>query len=206
MRMVGKRRPSSSMRSASSGSRAVSTKSVQRRAASASASSALAWSSTIRNFWSARSSDSSPVSAAPAAVRRSPPRRCEGGVVSRPRTRPVPDPGPHLDPVLEAVGPRLRDRESQAEALSAKSTRGVVDLGDRLEDRLPKLRRDPDPGIPDLDAQLRARAPAAEEDTATAALLRRASCSAPRSPGNSAPPAPASRADRCARPRGPARP
>ncbi len=63
------------------------------------------------------------------------------------------------------LGQALHDGETEAEALAALARR-IVELMELLENRLKLLFGDADAGVPDLDAQLVAAPPAAEQDLA----------------------------------------
>src|SRR5579859_2504410 len=74
--------------------------------------------------------------------------------------------GVHVDRMAEQVGQTLNDRKTKAEATRALAGR-IVELVELLEDRLNLLFGDADAGVPYLDAQLVAPAPAAEQDLAS---------------------------------------
>ena len=67
--------------------------------------------------------------------------------------------------MAQQVCQALHDGETEAEALAALARR-IVELMELLENRLKLFFGNADPGIPDLDAQLVAAPPAAEQDLA----------------------------------------
>src|SRR5208282_3594721 len=71
--------------------------------------------------------------------------------------------GSDIDSVAQQVCQALHDGETEAEALTALARR-IVELMELLENRLKLFFGNADPGIPDLDAQLVAAPPAAEQD------------------------------------------
>ena len=73
--------------------------------------------------------------------------------------------GTDIDSEAHQVRQALHDGEAEAETLAALA-RWIVELMELLENRLKLLFGNADPGIPDLDAQLVAAPPAAEQDLA----------------------------------------
>src|SRR6185295_18447326 len=77
-----------------------------------------------------------------------------------------------VDVVAEQVGEAQHNGESQAEAL-ASLARGIVELMELPEDRLKLQLGNTWAGVPDLDAELVAAAPAAKQDLALAGVFHR---------------------------------
>ena len=71
--------------------------------------------------------------------------------------------GTDIDSVAQQVCQALDDGETEAEALAALPSR-IIELMELLKNRLKLFFGNADPGIPDLDAQLVAAPPAAEQD------------------------------------------
>ncbi len=80
--------------------------------------------------------------------------------------------GTDIDSVAQQVRQALHDGETEAEALAALARR-IVELMELLENRLKLFLGNADPGIPDLDAQLVAAPPAAEQDLAFIGVFHR---------------------------------
>src|ERR1700722_11251888 len=70
--------------------------------------------------------------------------------------------GPDVDGMPQQIGKTLYDRETEADALAALASR-VVELMEFLEDRRKLIRRNADTGVPHLDAQRVAAAPAPDQ-------------------------------------------
>ncbi|HWW52044.1 MAG TPA: hypothetical protein VN044_09960, partial [Verrucomicrobiae bacterium] len=72
--------------------------------------------------------------------------------------------------MAEQVGQTLDDGKAETEATHALASR-IVELVELFEDRLNLLFGDADTGVPHLDAQFVAPAPAAEQDLASLSIL-----------------------------------
>ena len=80
--------------------------------------------------------------------------------------------GTDIDSVAQQLCQALHDGKTEAKALAAL-TRWIFELMELLENRLKLLFRNADSGIPNLDAQLVAAPPTAEQDLALIGIFDR---------------------------------
>src|SRR5271168_2162505 len=80
--------------------------------------------------------------------------------------------GSNIDGVAQQVRQALDNGEAETEAFAVLARR-ILELMKLLEDRLKLLFGDADPGVPDLDAQHVAAAPAAKQDLALTGVFHR---------------------------------